>query len=602
MKYSLFYLFFLTFNLYSNPTVSWQFDEKGDGSYPYRVIDSISSKVGTAYNAPNVTGKICGALDLTKSSIEDYVILDASSLDNMGDFTVSIWHKGTLGNDSNSLLSGATAGSSYNEFIFWFSSATNFVGHLNNAALGSIYPPNISDGMWHHLVLRRQGSQICLFTDGINRGCLDKTNAILQIDALVLGQEQDRTEAGFDVNQDWEGIVDELLIYREALSDTEILNLYDNQNAGKNWDGTIRTCTNTVAPKLSVDYGYSDWHFDESSWNSTTGEVKDSHGTNSGKAFNVTSVAGKICQAMDLSISSASDYAILGKNALSGVDDFTVSVWNKSSSNDSRALLSGARVGNDNELFYWFSRSTSFNSARKGRTQLRVSVSNIADNSWHHLVWQHKNSVSCLFIDGTLNGCQPREKSGRLIVESLILGQDQDNVGAGFDANQDWEGVLDELIIFRRALSSSEISSIYNNQNAGKNWDGTQRVCPNMPQMQLTKTSIVVSDPLNGTNNPKRIPGSIVEYQLEAKNLNTIAGENIVINDDLTKEIDTLSEFNWQGNIRVTSPNINGGLEMTLTDTSGDDDGEFQNNIVTVRCGDISNTAPCLVKYEIEIK
>ena len=184
---------------------------------------------------------------------------------------------------------------------------------------------------------------------------------------------------------------------------------------------------------------------------------------------------------------------------------------------------------------------------------------------------------------------------------AFILGQDQDSVNGGFAVNQDWEGIVDELLIFRRAFNSTQITSIYNNQNAGKNWNGGTRNCP-QPSLTLKKTSTVISDPINLTNNPKRIPNAIIRYTITATNTNTIYAENIIINDDLNNQIITQSNIAWHNNITVKSPNINGGALTTLSDATGDDQGEFSNNKVVVRCGNINNSAPCIVTYDVKVK
>lgn len=54
-----------------------------------------------------------------------------------------------------------------------------------------------------------------------------------------------------------------------------------------------------------------------------------------------------------------------------------------------------------------------------------------------------------------------------------------------------------------------------------------------VPNISLQKTSQVISDETNLTNNPKRIPGSIVEYTITATNSGISAADNntIVVND-----------------------------------------------------------------------
>ncbi len=598
----LFIISALTGITHAAPNTVYHLDELGDGSYIYTLNEIIANKNGSAMQTPstgNSSGKICSALDFTADSTADYAILDASTLDGANDFTISIWHKGTstLG---RSLLSGARSGED-NALLMWFSNGTSFQGYLEGGNSSTINFPSIADNQWHHLVWRRIASQTCFFTDGVQRGCHATTNASLNIESLILAQEQDNVGGGFALDQDWEGQLDELLIYRNALSNADILSLYNNQNTGKDWNGTVHACQTLPPNPPSVDYSYSDWRFDGDSWNGTANEVIDSHGGFHGQAYNATTVPGKICNAIDLRASTSSDRAVLGAGALDGVSDFTISIWHKGTSNNGKSLLSGAWSGQKNELIFWYTNTPNPNFHLKtgGGTGSISPSANITNNQWHHLVWRRQGNQSCYYVDGQLQGCKS-SPTGSLTIEGLVLGQEQDTVLGGFSAGQDWEGILDELIIFKRSLSGTDITSIYNNQNNGKNWDGSNRTCPNMPIMKLTKTSAVISDPVNLTNNPKRIPGAIVRYTINAENTHSTSAEDVIIRDDLTAQIGA-GNIMWFGNINATSPNINGGVTTALTDVSGDDQGEFVSNKLAVQCGNISDTAPCIVTYEIEI-
>lgn len=121
------------------------------------------------------------------------------------------------------------------------------------------------------------------------------------------------------------------------------------------------------------------------------------------------------------------------------------------------------------------------------------------------------------------------------------------------------------------------------------------------PKLKVSNTSEVISDPINGGNNPKRIPGAIVRYTIKAENEHIETAENVVISLNLTDEIGSSGNLNWYNNIVVQSPNIDSGANKFLTDISGDDEGEFVSNILTVRCGNITNSAPCIVTYDVEI-
>ena len=85
------------------------------------------------------------------------------------------------------------------------------------------------------------------------------------------------------------------------------------------------------------------------------------------------------------------------------------------------------------------------------------------------------------------------------------------------------------------------------------------------PSMSLKKVSNVISDPVNLTNNPKRIPGAIIRYTITASNTNAISANEIVVNDDLTNSL--AQGMTWYGNIKIQSPNVNGGAVTLLSDT-----------------------------------
>ncbi|AHK17702.1 DUF11 domain-containing protein [Thalassolituus oleivorans] len=49
----------------------------------------------------------------------------------------------------------------------------------------------------------------------------------------------------------------------------------------------------------------------------------------------------------------------------------------------------------------------------------------------------------------------------------------------------------------------------------------------------LTKTSVVISDPINGTTNPKAIPGAVVEYTIRIVNTGNASATNVIVTDTL---------------------------------------------------------------------
>ncbi len=97
---------------------------------------------------------------------------------------------------------------------------------------------------------------------------------------------------------------------------------------------------------------------------------------------------------------------------------------------------------------------------------------------WHHFVWVRSGTQNCFYIDDVLQGCTTGSASAISIANGgLIIGQEQDSLGGGFAGNQDWEGLIDEPLVFGQAISAAQVSAIYNNQLAGNGWNGLPRSC-----------------------------------------------------------------------------------------------------------------------------
>lgn len=56
--------------------------------------------------------------------------------------------------------------------------------------------------------------------------------------------------------------------------------------------------------------------------------------------------------------------------------------------------------------------------------------------------------------------------------------------------------------------------------------------------LTATKSSCIISDPVNGTTNPKRIPGAVLRYQIEIENTGTSTATGVSIVDTISSEFD----------------------------------------------------------------
>lgn len=106
-----------------------------------------------------------------------------------------------------------------------------------------------------------------------------------------------------------------------------------------------------------------------------------------------------------------------------------------------------------------------------------------------------------------------------------------------------------------------------------------------------TKTVAVLQDPVNGTTNPKAIPGAIVQYTIDATNTGAADADNCIIVDEIPANT-TYSA----GSMTLNS--------APLTDISDGDTGEYDSGAdeITVNIGTlVANTGAATVTFNVTI-
>ena len=204
----------------------------GDGDS----IDLQSGLHGVALNgAAYSPGLVGDAFDFNgvDDGRDDRVDLPASALDGLEDFTVEMWVQSE--DDQGAWLSGASdGGAGFDNEILLFQGTNGIQAAVRSEGTGSL-PILLNDGAWHHLAYRRSGAIGMLYADGVVIDTRSVPTEPLEIGpgGLMLGQEQDCLGGCFDPEQGFDGRVDELAIYDRALSEEEIIEIFDAREAGK---------------------------------------------------------------------------------------------------------------------------------------------------------------------------------------------------------------------------------------------------------------------------------------------------------------------------------------------------------------------------------
>ena len=87
---------------------------------------------------------------------------------------------------------------------------------------------------------------------------------------------------------------------------------------------------------------------------------------------------------------------------------------------------------------------------------------NVADGKWHYVcvTWDGQSSHVKMYLDGIYKA-GIAAKHFQVIAKDgfLVIGQEQDSFGGGFDKNQNFIGELTAVNIWNRVLSEEEIST-----------------------------------------------------------------------------------------------------------------------------------------------
>lgn len=150
-----------------------------------------------------------------------------------------------------------------------------------------------------------------------------------------------------------------------------------------------------------------------------------------------------------------------------GSQEMVVSKYLTNVSDDRQYYLSV--VGSTRRV--WFTISSDGTS---GNTVSANGLARIEDVEWHHICGVYNDIDMRIYVDGVLdsNGAEnPKTYSSGIYNGTAVFA-----IGARFDAigtsNSEWDGPIDEVMIFDRALTANEVFEIYGGRNVYKDISG----------------------------------------------------------------------------------------------------------------------------------
>lgn len=420
-------------------------------------------------------GRVGGALRFDGSS-DDVTVGDMSNVtDGIQRMTISAWIKAdTLGDYANIVTkfngtngwafqaSGAGAGGS-DDFSFYPD-----IGGSGDA----VYTTSNSHatGVWEHWVVTFDGTvvddldSVDFYKNGVEITSESQTAAIGTVtdsNATSVSIGGDTTIGGPD--GEFDGIIDEVRIYTRVLSPTEIRGLY---GAG---GGAVRVgaSTKTLSETSTLNTGLvGHWTFDGVDFTSFIRDV--SSNSNNAYVFGVSTSSvktrGKFGQAVNFVESAYYLYAPDNASLNFGSSqDFSASLWIKARGIDGAyAGLVGDKLSRaTNRLGYLLSYENGGGVGvyiSDGVDEASVfSTTLVSDGEWHHVaVTASRTGNATLYVDGVSEGTP----ASLAVVGSLDEPSSPVFIGdIGFQG-QPFDGVIDDVRIYNRALSAKEVREL----------------------------------------------------------------------------------------------------------------------------------------------
>ena len=480
------------------PVAFWQFDE----GFGQTANDStINANNGTLGSDPGIdvndptwqTEDMCVSGKCLKfDGVDDYVNLDAqvSNIEGLNQGTMEGWFKSSsssaqgifvLSDGDNITYNFVQAGigdatGSFADESFWF-----YVYRGGNPVLrmyirkGHAY---YTDNSWHHFAISTGNGDNNITIDGLSQDITygtgsGTTNEFLNIDnpdSMRIGNR--RYDSSNDIY--FNGFIDSVKIYPYARTAAQIKADYASRGTGSG----VSVAVGDEGKKSLSDGLVGYWKMDEASWNGTADEVVDASGSgNDGVAVGATGIpttgAGKFGNGGVFD--GVDDYVNVGDTTSVdfGSGDYSYSAWINIPDNHlgaeniigkdgigQRQLILGINTKDGSstsaigylEAWMWnegvWKRARTTNAELLGRT-----------NEWIYVTFVKSGATGQMYINGSAVATTSDDLSGVMDAKSSEL-----RIGAKSYTNFEgyFDGSIDEIRIYNRALSPGEVRDLYN--------------------------------------------------------------------------------------------------------------------------------------------
>ncbi|MFL3052157.1 MAG: LamG-like jellyroll fold domain-containing protein [Candidatus Neomarinimicrobiota bacterium] len=320
---------------------------------------------------------------------------------------------------------------------------------------------NVRDNQWHHIVASYGNGTLSIYVDGSKDTTTTVTDSNLPLVYDTQGQRNFIGKNNHEgVEMYFSGKIDEVAIWKDALLASEIISLY---NSGVALD----------AKKDSASYNSSDdlvayYKMEEGSGN-TLADLSGfgNNGTLNGPDWSSGTLSSsndntpKNIEGGSLSFDGQDDFIDLTSSNLpiQGDSPRTISAWVKASG-DGRVVSTG--MTSQGKAFNLVISDSIVGVMGQSFDFYPKEGTNVRDNQWHHIVASYSRGSLSIYVDGSKDTTTTVTLDGQNLVYDT---QGQRNfIGKNNHegAEMYFGGKIDEVAIWRNALSENEIKALYN--------------------------------------------------------------------------------------------------------------------------------------------
>lgn len=325
------------------------------------------------------------------------------------------------------------------------------------------------DDTWHHIgfVRNAEDDYIKLYCDGVvNNSGLAGSSRIINY-PLMIGRD---FRAGGQVA--FSGAIDDVRMYNRALTDAEVESLYAKEDVlgGLVLYHKFDECTGSITyNSSSVEMPTGDaemlFRFNESG---TT--FYDETANYSGLSYSGTGIqTGVYDNGSSLLLNGSPSFMLInGSNTVGQQSNFSVLFWlNSKADTDTNYSIFGTNTYNKNGSDFWIHRQRTGLGNHISMQVLNGSsmstLGSIVPGEWYHIAFTQDLGSWSLYINGQLdltsggNGIDGKRAMGTIPTDLGSI-----NIGKRGDDTVWLSGAIDELRVYKRALSSNEILNLYN--------------------------------------------------------------------------------------------------------------------------------------------